>query len=76
MKMEISSGVCYAKYHFSKTDNFISRGVCDIKSYFSWTDNFVLIYGEIYQYFILNLVFSDKTHLIKQMYKCVCVLAA
>lgn len=37
---------------------------------------FFLIYGEIYQYFIFKSVFNDKTLLVKQMYKCVCVLAA
>lgn len=39
-------------------------------------EQFFSIYGEIYQYFIFKSVFNDKTLLVKQMYKCVCVLAA
>lgn len=76
MKMKISSGVCYAKYHFSKTDNFtVSVEEFVAKNSIS-AEQFFSIYGEIYQYFIFKSVFNDKTLLVKQKYKCVCVLAA
>lgn len=50
-------------------EEFVAKNSISAEQFFS-------IYGEIYQYFIFKSVFNDKTLLVKQMYKCVCVLAA
>lgn len=50
-------------------EEFVAKNSISVEQFFS-------IYGEIYQYFIFKSVFNDKTLLVKQMYKCVCVLAA
>lgn len=50
-------------------EKFVAKNSISAEQFFS-------IYGEIYQYFIFKSVFNDKTLLVKQMYKCVCVLAA